>query len=128
MSANTFLPPSPVAPMFLIITGITNSRFATVTVSTSNNYSLGQLFKFNVPFDYGMTQINGLSGQIIGVDVTNLIFITDIDSSLFDVFVTPSAFQEAPATVSCGGSRNLTLNNFNNINVPFHSIDGQIGN
>lgn len=127
-NANTYLPPSPLAPMFLLITNITNARFAVVTVSTVNTYSVGQLFHFSVPNDYGMTQIDNLYGKILTVDATNLIFTTDIDSSFFDVFVIPSATKERPATVACAGSRNLTLTNFNNISVPFHTIDGSVGN
>ena len=127
-NANTFLPPSPVAPKFLVVTDITNAVNAVVTVSTANNYFAGQLFYFSVPATYGMSQINGLTGQILSVDNSNLIFTTDVNTTQFDIFAAPSPFQEQPATVSCAGSRNLTLNNDNSINVPFHSIDGNIGN
>ena len=59
--ANTFLPPSPVIPQFLLISDITRSNPMVVTVSTSNSYIVGQKVYFSVPFDYGMFQVNGLT-------------------------------------------------------------------
>lgn len=123
-NANTFLPPSPVVPMFLIITGITNSIKMIVTVSTPNSYVVGQLAYFSIPFDYGMFQLDGLTGQVVAVDVTNLILTFDINSNLFDAFVIPPAAGEKPASLCSAGSRNL----YNNTTVPFHSLNGQVGN
>lgn len=126
MSVNTFLPPSPVVPPFLIITAITNSNPCQVTVSTSNTYVANQLVRFFVPSDYGMSQINGVTGQIISVDVTNLIFLVNINTMQFDVFSLPSPgpFVPQPATLSPAGSRNL----YNINQVPFHSLNGMVGN
>lgn len=124
MSANTFLPPSPVAPSFLIITGITNDVQMVVTVSTENQYVVGQKAYFSIPFDYGMFQLDGLTGEITDVDVTNLIFTVNINTTQFDTFVIPAMFQEAPASMSPAGSRNI----YNSTTVPFHSLDGSIGN
>jgi len=121
--ANTYLPSSPVIPQFLLITGMTNAQFMQVTVSTANSYVVHQKVYFSVPFSYGMFQANGLTGQIIAVDVTNLIFTMDIDSTQFDAFVTPSG-GEQPATLSPQGSMNI----YNNTTVPFHALNGQIGN
>ncbi len=124
VNGNTYLPPSPVAPMFLIITDITNASQMVVTVSTANSYVVGQLAYFSIPFDYGMYQLNGLTGKVVAVDVTNLILTFDINSNLFDAFVTPPSSGEMPASLCSAGSRNL----YNNTTVPFHSIDGQVGN
>lgn len=121
---NVYLAPSPVVPPFLIVSGISNATKAIVTVSTTNSYVVGQLLYFSVPFTYGMFQINELTGQILAVDVTNLIFTVNINTTQFDVFVTPSMFQEQPATVSPAGSRNL----YNTTTEPFHSVNGGVGN
>ena len=121
--ANTYLPPSPVVPMFLVIEDITNAIRAQVTVSTPNSYVVGQLMYFSVPFDYGMFQINGLTGQILSVDITNLIFTLNIDTSFFDRFVNPPSGIAKPATIAPAGARNI----YNNTTVPFHSL-GNIGN
>ncbi len=124
MSANTFLPPSPVVPPFLIITGITNAVRAVVTVSTPNTYIIGQVIYFSVPFPYGMFQINALTALITAVDVTNLIFTTDMNTTQFDPFIIPSFGQEQPATLSPSGARNI----YNTLNEPFHAKNGQVGN
>lgn len=124
---NIYLPGSPVVPMFLIISSITRANPAIVTVTTPNSFVVGQRFYFSVPFDYGMFQINTLSGEILVVDVTNLIFTINIDTIQFDSFSIPSG-GEQPATVSPSGSRNLTNLNTNLKLEPFHSLNGLIGN
>lgn len=120
---NIYLPPSPVVPPFLLITNITRASNAVVTVSTANTYVVGQVVYFSVPFTYGMFQINSLSSTIQSVDVTNLIFTMDINTILFDTFTVPIS-GEQPATLSPSGSHNL----FNNTTVPFHALDGTVGN
>lgn len=92
-------------------------------MTTENNYVVDQLVYFSVPSTYGMFQINGLTGQILTVDGTNLIFTVSINSTDFDTFVTPSVGQEQPATMSPAGSRNI----YNATTVPFHS-KGNFGN
>lgn len=121
--ANIFLPPSPVIPMFLVITAISRANPMVVTVSTPNSYVINQLVYFSVPFDYGMFQADGLTGQIIDVDTTNLILTIAIDSTQFDAFVIPAMYKEKPATLAPAGSRN----NYNFTTVPFHS-EGNFGN
>lgn len=121
--ANTYLPPSPVVPPFLVITNITNSPNAVVTVSTANQYIAGQVVYFSVPFSYGMFQINGLSSTIQSVDVTNLIFTMDINTTLFDAFTVPVS-GEQPATLSPSGAHNI----YNITTVPFHALNGTVGN
>lgn len=123
MSSNVYLAPSPVIPMFLNITDITRANPCQVTTDTDNTYIVGQLVRFSVPFDYGMFQIDGLSGQILSVDVTNLIFKVSIDTTQFDTFTSPSGLAQ-PATMSPAGSRNIYNTNI----VPFHSENGGVGN
>jgi hypothetical protein len=120
--ANVFLPPSPVIPPFLVITNITRAVNAVVTVSTANQYVVGQVVYFSVPFSYGMFQINGLTGKILTVNNTNLIFTTNINSTFFDAFVLPVG-GEQPATLAPSGASNI----YNNTTVPFHS-EGNFGN
>lgn len=122
-NANTFLPPSPVAPMFLLISAITQANPMVVTVSTPNAFVSGQLCYFSIPFDYGMFQLNAMTAQITAIDTTNTIFTMALDSSQFDPFVIPAMYSEQPASLSSAGSRNL----YNTTTVPFHSI-GNVGN
>jgi hypothetical protein len=124
--ANTFLPPSPVIPMFLNITGITTTNPMVVTVSTTNQWTVGQLGYFSVPSSYGMYQINTQTAEVIAVDDTNLTLTFSLNASGFDPFVVPSS-GEQPATISPSGSRNLTNFNQTIVTVPFHS-EGNFGN
>lgn len=123
MSANTFLPPSPVVPQFLVIEDITTTSPMIITVTTDNDYVVGQLVHLSVPETYGMFQADQLTGTIIAVDDTNLIFTVDINATQFDTFVAPPNFTEKPATIAPAGSRNI----YNSTTVPFHS-QGNVGN
>ena len=116
MSANTYLPGTPCAPLSLLITAITQAFPMVVTVATANNYVVGQLVTLTVPFDYGMFQANELTGEII--EINGLQFNLNIDSTQFDAFTIPATYKEQPASLCSSGSRNL----YNNTTVPFHSL------
>ncbi len=118
---NQYLAPCPVIPQFLLISAITNAYPMVVTVTEANGYVVGQLAYFSIPSSYGMFQLNALIGDIVAVNGLNLSF--NIDSSLFDIFVIPSASAEQPASLSPAGSRNI----YNVTEVPFHS-EGNFGN
>ena len=92
-----------------------------MTVSTTNNYVVGQLVYLSIPSTYGMFQANGLTAEIIAVNGLDLTL--KIDATQFDAFVSPSVGQEQPGTASPAGSRNI----FNISYVPFHS-EGNFGN
>lgn len=128
MSANTFLPPSPVVPGFLLITAITqtNPMVVTITDSIYNTYILGQLVYLTVPVSYGMLEASGLTGQILAISSTN--FTLSINATQFSPFVVPSPSAiptpTQPASLSPAGCRNI----YNNLVEPFHSLNGGIGN
>lgn len=87
-------------PYFLpaanIITAITNSNPATVTTQTDNQYISGLIVRLDVPFGYGMTQVNQLFGPITVLSSTQ--FTIPIDTSFFDPFVVPSGPPPAGTT------------------------------
>lgn len=122
--ANYFLAPSPVIPMALLITAITQSMPMVITAILGadqvNNYVVGQLINLFIPADYGMQQANGLQPQITAIN--GLQFTVNVDSSNFDAFTSPTGNQQ-PASFSPAGSRNL----YNTLEVPFHS-EGNFGN
>jgi hypothetical protein len=66
-----------------IVTGTTT----VVTTSVTHGYTVGQDIRFLVNSNFGMTQINGLSGSIIAVNLTNNTFTVDINSTGFTPFV-----------------------------------------
>lgn len=121
--ANTYLPPCPVLQPFLTIANITQANPCVVTVNENNTYVIGQVVYFSVPQNYGMYEINSLSGQIIGINGQD--FIVDIDTTTFNKFIpNPTLlFSIKPASLSPSGSRNI----YNFTSVPFHS-EGNFGN
>lgn len=128
-NSNQYLPGTVQTPSSLNILAITQSRNMLITVEVNpiteaNTYLEGQLVKLMIPFNYGMQQANGLTGQIIlvnGNDVT-----VDIDSTQFDPFSIP-VVGEQPASLSPAGSRNLPFNNVTTNVIPFKSLNN-VGN
>ena len=123
--ANTYLPPSPVVPMALLITAITTALPMVITVSgqiPGNVYIPGQLVYLSVPRTYGMYQANALTAQINAVNGNE--FTVNVDSTQFDPFFVPSSLFEQPATLVPAGARNT----YNFTTLPFRSLNGLVGN
>ena len=101
-------------PRSRIITSVTSSGSSTVVVmSVTHGFTVGQRVTFVVPDDYGMTQLNGLRGQITAINTTTNSITVNIDSSGFTAFAWPTAvagltvslpqvipFGDAPLTVA----------------------------
>ena len=122
MSANTFLAPSPVVPGMLLVSAITNSNPMIISVIDSiyNTYVIGQLVHLSVPQSYGMVEADQKTGEIL--EINNLDFTVDINSTQFSPFVAPNPLDTPTptrfASLSPGGSKNL----YNTVQVPFHSL------
>lgn len=125
-NANTFLPPSPVVPMNLLIADISNANPCVITVTVDadqeNDYVVGQLIYVTVPPAYGMVELNDQTFKIIAVSGDDLSI--NVNSTNFALFVVPVGNVEAPASISPAGSRNI----YNYVQVPFHALDGTVGN
>jgi len=124
--ANTYLPGTIQIPSSLVITAITQSNPAIITIEADpitavNTYMGGQIVKLNIPFNYGMQQIQGITVKIISVSGSDLTI--DINSTNFDPFVIPLT-GEMPASLSPSGSRNLSLDNTTNLE-PFQSYENR---
>ncbi len=83
--------PPQFAPRSRYITGITQATSAVVTFSVTHGYSVGEKIRFNVSSDFGMTEIDGLIGEITAVSTTNNTVTVDIDSSTFTAFAYPAS-------------------------------------
>lgn len=129
-NANVYLPPVITVPSSLNITAITNSNPMEITVEISNdstennNYIVGMSVSLFIPYSYKMFQADKLVGTILDID--DLTFTLDIDSSNFDVFEIPAGTAETPASISPAGSRNYIYTNGSS-NIPFKSLNN-IGN
>ena len=125
--SNEYLPGTIQIPSSLLLVAVSNSYPMLITVSVQeakarNTYQEGMLLRFTVPKSYGMFQLNGLVGQIIGVSGDDI--LCDLDSTLFDSFVVPSGNVTQPASVAPAGSRNLQYDNTTRL-VPFQSYNNR---
>lgn len=83
-------------PRNRIITNISQASQAIVTLAVSHSFSVGELITFNVSSDFGMTELDGLRGEIVSTGdadangFTNTITV-DIDTSAFTAFAYPAA-------------------------------------
>lgn len=79
-------------PKRRFITGITQASTAVITMSVTHQFTAGQAVRLVVPSAFGMTQMNGLLGNIIAVTSgsTNTITV-DIDSTSFTAFAFPTS-------------------------------------
>lgn len=79
-------------PRTRYITAITQASSAVITLSVAHGYTAGQAVQITVPSEFGMTEINGLVGNITAVTTgaTNTITV-DIDSTAFTTFAFPTS-------------------------------------
>lgn len=114
-------------PSIRYITNISQATQAIVTLSVTHNFTVGQQVRFVVPTvtstTYGMTQLDGLFGNIVAIDQTdsngsiNTITV-DIDTSGFTAFAFPLTTSPGftPAQViPVGENTAVALNNNQNI-------------
>lgn len=110
-------PSFPWLPAANTITSITQARAAVVTTGTDHGYSTGFNVRITLPFPYafqfGMIQINGLTGTI--TVLTSNSFEIDIDTTGFDPFVLGTTFQTA-TVAPIGQFDNTNLDDFQQVN------------
>lgn len=73
------------------IVAITQATQAVVTMSVTHGMTPGQEVVFNIPKQFGMTQLNGLRATIQSVNTTNNTITINIDTSAFSAFTFPTA-------------------------------------
>ncbi len=89
-----------VDPEYIYITNISQATQAVVSTSIdpSFTYVIGMKIYFSVPYSFGMTQINGLTGTIVAVNAVSASgnvgaynVTVNIDSSAFTAFAFPAS-------------------------------------
>jgi hypothetical protein len=82
-----------VEPEYLFITEITQATQAVVrtSVDPTDHYVVGMKIRFSIPYSFGMTQMNGLTGKIVAVSSANYTMTVDIDSTAFTAFAFPAS-------------------------------------
>jgi hypothetical protein len=103
-------------PRRRFITGITAATSAVITLSVTHGFTAGQAVRIKVPDGWGMTEIDGLIGNITAVNTTTNTITVDIDSSAFTTFAFPTsataaAGTEMPQVIPVGETANATYAN-----------------
>jgi hypothetical protein len=80
----------PYAPRRRFINTITAANPAVVTTTQDHGFAVGEVVSFRVPTEYGMEEINNLTGTITVVAGVNT-FTVNIDSSAFTAFAFPTS-------------------------------------
>lgn len=82
-----------VDPQFLFITEITKATQAVVRTSVDPTpyYVVGMKIHFSIPYSFGMTEMNQLTGTILAVSAANYTVTVDIDSTAFTTFAFPAS-------------------------------------
>ncbi len=82
-----------VEPQFLYITEITQATQAVVrtSVDPTQYYVVGMKIHFSIPYSFGMTQMNQLTGKIVAMSAANYTMTVDVDSSAFTAFAFPAS-------------------------------------
>lgn len=82
-----------VEPQFLYVTKISQASQAVVrcSVDPSLYYVVGMKVHFSIPYSFGMTQMNGLTGKIVAISSAAYTMTVDIDSSAFSAFAFPAS-------------------------------------
>lgn len=87
-------PWAPWYPPYRVIIGITQANPMVVSLNVPSNYQVGQEVVFSLPFGYGMTQLDGLTGTITAVSAagTAPTISVNIDSTNFTAFTFINSF------------------------------------
>ena len=97
-----------VEPEYMFITNISQATQAVVSTSIdpSLHYVVGDLIHFSVPTSFGMSQINGLTGQVVAVNAVGAAsnigaynVTVNINSSAFTAFAFPASSASPTATL-----------------------------
>lgn len=78
-------------PSTRFISSITQAQQAVVTLTVAHNLTVGQKIRFQVPAEYGMTELDGKQATIVAVQTTATVntITVDIDTTGFTPFAFP---------------------------------------
>ncbi len=112
---NPTIEPEWFQPSRFPITAISYGSTTTVTTSTafgvSNNYVVGQLVRFVIPFPYGAQQLNGQDGYVISIPGANQVEVNINTSLNYDPFIpSPPTSSTPPSIVAVGDINSGSIN------------------
>jgi len=115
-----------VLPEVHFVTAITQATQAVVTFSSTHNYQLGDVIYMRVSSNFGMVEMDQLSGKVVAVSTANNTVTLDINSTAFTAFAFPIASVYPNVVYSLGtvsGKNGLVDDFFNNINPVTFPLD-----
>lgn len=83
------------------VSAVSKAANAVVEFSTHHNYKADDVIYFRVPSDFGMVELDGLSGKVVSVDDAYTVTV-DIDSQGFTTFAFPASSSD-PQKFAIGG-------------------------
>lgn len=102
-------------PHLNVISAITNSYPAILSLVLPVNYVVNEFITIQCPNAYGMTQINGMTGKVMSIDTTLNTVTLNIDTTRFDPFVFAPPFTQLPLTLPSGEIGTLDAATRNNL-------------
>lgn len=73
------------------ITAITKATRAVITLAVTHGLTVGQIIRVHCEVSYGMSEIDGLQGEITAINTTTNTVTVDIDSTGFTTFAFPTS-------------------------------------
>lgn len=99
-------------PSNFVISAITTGPTTTVTTSTDNDYVIGQQVRFTIPFNHGISQINGQQGLVIDIPASDQV-VVNINSTNYNAFIANPTPAFTPAQIAAIGDVNTGAINDN---------------
>jgi hypothetical protein len=120
---NPIITPQYYQPSVFPITAISYGTSTTVTTGTafgvSNNYVVGQLVRFNIPFVFGAQQLTGQSGYVTQIPGPNQVTVNINTSKGYDPFnATPPRITTKPQIAAIGDVNSGGVGTQGRVNTP----------
>jgi hypothetical protein len=117
-------------PTIVDIEDVSLSAEALVTTTIDHTFVIGQQVQFFIPPEWGMRQLQGRKGYVLSIPNPDE-FVVNIDTTFFDVFVTPSPPALVvidPAQVAGIGDQNTGTSSLGGIIANPNTIPGAYQN
>lgn len=99
-----------------ISSGVTTTVTTLPAFGVNNNYVIGQQIRFNIPPLFGIRQLNGQQGYVIGLPATNQVIVNINTSQGYDSFISNPIGANTPPSIIAIGDVNTGPININPTN------------
>lgn len=103
-------------PALATITLVSRAESAVVRTAFPHTFRVGDYVKFIIPREYGMTQLNNISGLIVATsEVLPDFFRVNVDTAQFDAFVVPMVPLQSAQVIPTGEVATTFYGAFRNV-------------